>query len=311
MTTQMTWGKTASARYALAVLFLFGGFVGCGNWMPQDTTLVEYGIKDPAPPPVPPPPPIIVVDIVVDASSPGGARANTDELIALAVDYVFRNGAGSQIRLWCLSSSSAELLVTVSVPPGQSTESAPEAPRLPQATLMQQHLLAELAKAKRTSVSPLGEALTKVALAAPADRSHWVIVVATDGIQNRKACSENYYVNPALCRLQFSCRPPVSKEWLKSLDEERLLAPGSLRGAAVVFAYFEPVATGGACCGHRPSLASMAFTQTVRDLWTTALVERAGATLTFTMRAPTWPRFAVVDPRSAMTITQNADKEPK
>lgn len=295
-------------RIAIVVVVLALVATACTSFIPKDETLIELGLKDPPPPPKPippPPPPRYTVDIVVDTESVAAARPNVEEVIVGAVEFVATMDPASSIRLWVLDGADAQLLkrgdgsangwVAAARTPNQNG-------RTPGATReVEQHLTALLA-APKAHGSPIAEALTKVSLSPPADRKHWFIVVVTDGVQERNACARPYWQsNP--CQPRFNCSPPLKADWLKHLDDQRLLPSGRLVGAEIVFAFFEPMPE-SRCCNEPECLSSMAFVQSLQDLWRAALQERAGARVGFELRAPSFPNTV-----QAFALPATATKE--
>ena len=270
--------------------------MSCSRLTPDDETLIDVGLKDRPPPPKPvppPPPPRWTVDVIIDAASSSAARPNIEEALVGAVNFVATQDSNSEIRLWVLDKSDAQLMnkKDAAATGRDVVDSAHSASHgAADATLRVERLLTALSGAPKVSVSPLAEALTKIGLSPPSDRKHWFIVVLTNGVQERDTCPVSVYSRPRPCQPRFNCAPPAKPEWFKYLDTQRLLPVGGLAGAEVVFAHFEPNPT-RRCCADAQCLSSMAFVQALQDLWRGALAERGGAHVAFELRGPTFPKL--------------------
>ena len=308
---RMTDDAWIGVALSLTASIILCGVTACEKFAPDKATLVALSMADPDPPPQPvppPPPPRWTVDVVIDSASVAAAKPKIEETIAHIVDFIGVQDPSSQIRLWALNGSDAQLLDDKSLPQGDATRAVQTGQppgRSAEATLNIQRLLAMVASAPRVGVSAIAEGITKVSLASPLDRGHWWIVLLSDGIETPEFCDEwDYYKRH--CRLRLSCSPSTKAAWSKFLNDERLLPPGSLNGAVVTFAYFEPTPR-PRWYRDRPCLSSIAFTQAIADLWRSALTERAGASrLTFALRAPEVP--AQTSTAVAPTATTQEEK---
>lgn len=274
----------------------------CKTLIPEDSVLVALSMKDAPPPPKPvppPPPPLYTVDIVVDTGSAPGAKANVEQVVTAAVEFVAAQDPGSDVRLWVLGESDAQLLSNQASSQSGWVVATDTAHRSPDVNLRIQRMLTAYSSARRSSANPLAEALTKVSLAPPSDRSHWLLLILSDGVEQRSQCRSPGYQLSRPCQPAFNCTPPAKAEWLKYLDQQRLLQGGALKGAAITFAYFEPSAE-HRCCDEPPCLGSMAYAQALQDLWRAALAERAGGNVTFELRAPTFPKISAEMGSSAL-----------
>ncbi len=271
----------------------------CEKLTPDKETLVALSLADPDPPPPPvvppppPPPPRWTVDLVIDTASSAASKSAVGETVAAAVDFIGEQDPTSELRIWVLDSADAQLVNQRSTNVNgwvQAVDGANPAHRSGEATLRIERLMTALAAIPPAAASPVAEGLTKVGLSAPADRQHWLVILLTDGIQERNTCPAPWD-RPSPCQPRFNCTPPSKIEWLKFLDDQRLLPEGALNGADVVFGFFEP-APQQICCGDGRCLASMAYVQALQELWRAALVERAGARVTFSLRAAKLPAAA-------------------
>jgi len=253
-------------KVLLALLVLPGCASGC------DVESVEAACIESALCDAPPPPPE-QFDVVCDAT-PGSSCA--EQTMQRTLDIVLSRAAehpGSTVGLWCLGSTFSETnLVETQVSRAPQTQGTKARQRergrwINEATNVLMKATQACTKERATRYqSPLAEALTKVGLAHTSSSERWWLVVVTDG---REMSSYARFE----CKHKF----PSDKQWQARLDKGQVLAPGSLMGAHVAFAFVTngPTAKGRMCnaVDHSPKRA-----QLVRERWQTALV-RAGATV--------------------------------
>ena len=307
-------------RWLIRVVFVALAIctMSCNSGISQDSILIAVGFKDPPPPPKPtppPPPPRYMVDVVIDSASKTAEPAAIEEVFANTVDFVATMDPKSEIRLWILNDSDAQLVNLEAAPKGGRVAAAKSGatgiPHSAEATLQVERLLAAYAGTPKSQGSPIAEALTKVSLAAPVDRRHWHVVVLTDGIQESAPCDDDDTPRAAPhyptqdCQPRFNCTPPQKPDWLKYLAQQRLLPVGNFSGAEISFVHFEPTAHANAWSDH-PCLPSMAFAQALEDLWRAGLVERTAARVKFELRGPTFPK-----PTPPAMVAANMTKEGK
>lgn len=218
----------------------------------------------------PPPPQTITVDVACDPSKDGTCTAEALDATLAATLPVIADRPGSELRLWIIgpdlasTKRAATVKGTVSLTGNAATVRAAKARFIEGArtscmTAAQPSLIAPL-----KGGSPIAEALTTIAMTN----------VHTD---LRAICIISDAREVSTLGGDFECDDPLPNplRFVKALQRERVLPPGSLAGARVFFTFMTITEI------HRKGcVETLDRLATMRDLWTAA-IEAAGGTTQF------------------------------
>lgn len=250
----------------IALLLL--AFSGCGG-DPQHPSIFtrvgrSVGLADPAPRQT------ITIDVVCDPSKDGTCTAEAlDATLAAALPTIAER-PGSELRLWLIGPDLAATKIvasvkgTVAVSGNAATVKAATA-RFVEAARNSCMTAAQPALAPATrGGSPIAESLTAIAMANVHTELR-AIVVISDARQVSELGGD------------FECDNPLPNplSFVKSLQRERVLPPGSLAGTRVFLTFMTITEI------HRKGcVETLDRLATMRDLWTAA-IEAAGGTPQF------------------------------
>lgn len=236
---------------------------GCGGdaQHPSFFTRVgrSVGLTDPAPRPT------ITLDIVCDPSKDGTCTADSLAATLAATLPVIAERPGSELRLWIIGPDIASMK---RMPPVKGTVSNTgnaatikaatarfiESARSSCMTAAQPSLAAPV-----KGGSPIAESLTAIAMASVHTDLRSIIVISD--AREVSAIGGDFECDDPL---------PTTPSFVKALQRERVLPPGSLAGARVFFTFMTITEISRKGCAE--TLDRLA---TMRDLWTAA-IEAAG-----------------------------------
>lgn len=219
----MTRPWRASALVACALLILTACGDGEGN--PTQQAAVFLGLEEA---PVPPP---FTIDLLVDGSLNSTANTETARQTIEVVVARLIPRPRSCARLWALGETVADATVLGQVCSPARLRNRKQ--QLDAEAHFRETATAYLVKAAQAAFtsppprrSPIAETITRIAMATPPTGERDLYLLS-DGLQES---------TPAIG--QFECAVlPSEAQWLAALDEERLLAAGSLEGARVEFCF--------------------------------------------------------------------------
>lgn len=255
------------AVVGVAIISLLS-LAGCGGDTQHPSFLTRVGrstgLADPAPRPT------ITLDIVCDPSKDGTCTADTLAATLSAALPVIAERPGSELRLWFIGPDLAAMKRfptvkgTVSNSGNAATVKAATArfveDRRSSCMTLAQPALAQPARGG----SPIAESLAMIAMA-PVHTDLRAIVVISDAREVSAIGGD------------FECDDPLPNppSFVKALQRERVLQPGSLAGTRVFFTFMTITEIRRKGCAE--TLDRLA---TMRDLWTAA-IEAAGGTPQF------------------------------
>lgn len=250
---------------ALGLLFL--ALSACGP-----RAFETLGLADPAPLPA------LAITLYCDAS---GGSSCTERNLASTLDQVLPDAAarpGTTVRLFMQGEDlgTTRSVESFDVPAPKSP--APRAVRFHRARVASE-AKERLLRAYRESRpkgpvrrSPIAEGLGKAALSGEGDPRPRLLVVLTDGREVSRFGD-------------FECGEITPEDaFVRNLAEARVLAPGSLRGARVFFAFFAPVPVEGGRC----AVTLLRMTE-LQSLWRRACREAGAEEVRFTDGPPQVP----------------------
>lgn len=268
----MTRSRTLSAAIGLAVsgvaIIIVLALAGCGGdaQHPSFFTRVgrSAGLVDPAARPT------ITLDVVCDPSKDSTCTAESLDATLAAALPVIAERPGSELRLWIIGPELASIRVvsivkgTVSASGNAATIKAATA-RFVEGARSSCMTAAQRAFAEpKKGGSPIAETLTAIAMA-NVHTDLRAIVVISDAREVSAIGGD------------FECDAPLPDPsgFVKALQRERVLPPGSLAGTRVFFTFMTITEI------HRKGCAeTLDRLATMRDLWTAA-IEAAGGTTQF------------------------------
>lgn len=266
----------SKTRAATLILFSLAFFASCGgegehtNMLGSLSNAIGLGDAQPLP--------AEVIDVVVDASDGSPASvATVRETLDIVLPYVAAR-PGSELRLWALGLELADtrmLAAVTSTAPKRRGERARalEAERFVNASralLLQ--AVAPIFDHPARKQSPIAEGISRVAYSrVPAGMRRRVIVI-TDARQ----------VGGPL-KFDFECARdlPDAETFVTRLQEQAILAPGTLAQADVQFAYVALTAIPKRGCP-----VTLARAQRIEQVWRAALTAAGARSVEFTTDAP-------------------------
>ena len=255
--------RRISAAFFVGLLLVL--VIGCGG---KSGVAAWLGSADP----IPPPP--LAIDEVCDGSRGSTCtEATLTEVLKPALTAAARR-PGSTVRMWVQGSDVESTRVVCTVTSAKSRRSGRRAIQQVEERWITKSLGEILATVRpqldrHAHRSPIAEAVTRVSMAsAPAEAERWIVVVS-DGLEVSSFGD-------------FECaRLPRSAEFVRSLQHERVLGPGSLASTHVRMCHMELAPVDGGRC---PMTVARAID--VRALWTAALVAAGASDVQITESAP-------------------------
>jgi hypothetical protein len=252
-----------TGRGALVLLVLVA-LSGCGGDAHHPSFLARVGLADP------PPPQTITIDVAFDPSKDSSCTPEALDATLAATLPVIADRPGSDLRLWLIGPdlASTKLIApvkgTVSITGNAATVRAAKArfvdgTRASLMTAAQPYLIAPA-----KGGSPIAESITMIA-AAGVHTDLRILCVVSDARQVSTIGGD------------FECDDPLPNagRFVKTLQRERVLPPGSFAGVKVFFTFMTitPIHRKG-CAETLDRLSQM------QTLWTAA-IEAAGGTAQF------------------------------
>jgi len=276
----MGWTRQCGFGF-IALLLLLALLTGCGPQQKGNavstafepkanavTTALEWlGVMD-EPQPAP-----LDIDVLCDPSAGSTCTPETLRSTLEAAMPLAASRHSSTLRLWMLGREVADTVQAASVTMDAKVRSGKAEKASRDHFVMEGLTMLETAAAPYFSQhaanrSPIAESISKLALYRTRAGAERIIVLITDA---REFSSLG----------DFECHAPAPKAFSSRLEANRVLAPGSLTGAKVIFGHDSLVHIDGDRC-----TATLAAASQVQEIWKAALTHAGASEVRFEAGVP-------------------------